>query len=291
MISLKAKGQLDRNNKVKMKRAEKQRRVVSEPHYGKWCESSTSRNRHDSSHNPSSNFLSRFNVLSSNVSSRSSREHPESSTSSIVSNDDHLRSRRFSNKGRTRHGCQFIRSCFMPMSPRRQDNDSNSDSGSSSDNSDASSIHELGPDGNNNSEIRNGFGYGGNRRMQARERVEQNVRFSRTLSVGRLRDRVIHRPAFPELASLPLQSEQEVVNGVDIRDNEIAMMATTSSSYSSSAMTNSLYGNHDFEVEYTGAREASYTSLLEHRANFLERRRRIRSQVHVLLKKMFLGFC
>lgn len=169
----------------------------------------------------------------------------------------------------------------MPRSHEQQDNDSDSD------NSDLSSIHELSRDGNGNNNNgslfspRNGSRYGGNsnRRLETREPVEQTVRFSRTLSVGRLRDRVLHRPLVHESVSFPFQQEREVVNGSEVRENELI---TTTSSYTSSSMSNSLFGNQDFEVENMGARETRYSNLLEHRSNFLERRRRIRSQVHAL---------
>ncbi|KAL8264006.1 hypothetical protein R6Q59_022136 [Mikania micrantha] len=294
--SSKSKVRLDRNKRVKQ--ADKRACIPSETNSGEWGESSlsgTSRNRNGSSHNTSSNFLSHCNVFPGSKSSVSSRAYPESSTRSIISNDDHLHSSHSSNKTKSRYGCELFPSCFMPVSPGPQDNDSNSDSGS--DNSDASSIHGLDPNGINNNGIesngsifhpRNGYGFGGNRRMESREHVEHNIRFSRTLSVGRLRDRVLHRPTFSESASLSLQSERELVSGVDIRDtgshmsNENVMISTASSSYSSPTMSSSVYWNHDFEVENMGSREPSYANLLENRANFLERRRRIRSQVHAL---------
>ncbi|KAD6453702.1 hypothetical protein E3N88_08408 [Mikania micrantha] len=288
MSSSKSKGILGRNKDVRLKRADKKAYIPSETHFGEWGESSlsgaVSRNRSGSSHNPSSRFLSHFSFFSSNQNSRSS-------ASSIISNDDNLISSRSINKTNTRQGCEFFPSCFMPTSPQPQDSDFYTDS----DNSDVSSIHELGPDGNNNNGTetsqrvfspRNGSGY--NRRVEAWEPIEQNVRFSRTLSVGRLRDRVLNRPTFSELASFPLQSEQEMVIGGVFGEtgsrlsNENVMTPTTSSSYSSSIRVNSLYGNHDLGVENVGARETSYPNLLEHRANFLERRRRIRSQVHAL---------
>ncbi|KAK1417752.1 hypothetical protein QVD17_26886 [Tagetes erecta] len=280
----KSKGRLDRHKDVKMKRADKSVHIPSESETHEWGESSlsggVSRNRSGSSRNSSSRFLSHFSFFSGNLSSRSSRTNVESSASSTVSHDDRRHSGRFSNKSKTRQGCEIFPSCFMPSSPGPQDEES--DSGS--DNSDLSSIHELGRNGNDDQHLfspRNGPGYGGNRRMEAREPIEQNVRFSRTLSVGRLRDRVLHRPSVPEFASLSLQSEPEMVIGGVTGEtqshlfNENVTIPTTSSSHS-------LYGNHDLEAEYMGARETSYPSLLEHRANFLERRRRIRSQVHAL---------
>ncbi|KAK9077845.1 hypothetical protein SSX86_006183 [Deinandra increscens subsp. villosa] len=293
MNSSKSKGKLERKKKVKQ--AEKGACVPSEIHFGESGESSlsdTSRNGSSSS----SNFLSRFKFFPGNIGSRSSRANCGTSTSSIMSNDEHIHSSRFSRKTKIRSGCELFPSCFMPMSPGRRDDDSNSDSGS--DDSDASSIHELGLNADNNDGMesngdvfypRNGSRYGGNRRMESREPVEQNVRFSRNLSVGRLRDRVLHRPTFPELESFPLQSEERVVSsGVDNRDNgsrmsnENVVVATPPISNSSSTVTNTVYWNHDFEVENMGVRETSYANLLEHRANFLERRRRIRSQVHAL---------
>ncbi|GKE49583.1 hypothetical protein Tco_1480841, partial [Tanacetum coccineum] len=259
----------------KMKRADKRACRHSETQISEWGESSlsgsVSRSGSGSSRNRSSRFLSRFNFFPGNTSSRSSRSsraYPESSTSSVISNDD-IQSSRSANKSKTRQGCDIFPSCLMPMSPEHRDSDS--------DNSDASSIREPGIESNRN------------RRMEAREPVEQNVRFSRTLSVGRLRDRVLQRPTFPELASFPFQQEEEVTNGSDGREtesrssNENVTTPASSSSYSISAVTNSLYGNHEFEVENLGSRDSSsYANLLEHRSNFLERRRRIRSQVHAL---------
>ncbi|PWA97121.1 zinc finger, RING/FYVE/PHD-type [Artemisia annua] len=264
-----------------MKRADKRH---SETQISEWGESSlsgsVSRSGSGSSRNRSSRFLSRFNFFPGNTSSRSSRSsraYPESSTSSVISNDD-IQSSRSANRSKTRQGCDIFPSCLMPVSPEHRDDDSDSD------NSDASSIRELGQ-----YDYNNGIEPNRNRRMEAREPVEQNVRFSRTLSVGRLRDRVLQRPTFPELASFPFQQEHEVASGSDNREtesrssNENVATPVTSSNYSISAMTNSLYGNHEFEVENLGSRDSSsYANLLEHRSNFLERRRRIRSQVHAL---------
>ncbi|KAJ0672107.1 hypothetical protein HanOQP8_Chr13g0493281 [Helianthus annuus] len=89
----------------------------------------------------------------------------DSSTSSIISNDENVRSSRFSNKTRTRQGCEIFPSCFMPSSPGPQDVDSGSDSGS--DNSDLSSIHGLDRNDNNYNGMESNQRYGGNRRMEA----------------------------------------------------------------------------------------------------------------------------
>lgn len=127
------------------------------------------------------------------------------------------------------------------------------------------------------------------RRIGAQEPVERNVRFSRALSVGRLRDRVIRRSSFPEVS--PLHQERElrdvsqhggtqalgVGTGVLI-SNENALNSSTSSN-ASSGMSSPLYISQEFEVETSRAREARYHDILEHRSNFNERRRRIRSQV------------
>lgn len=133
------------------------------------------------------------------------------------------------------------------------------------------------------------------RRIGAREPVERNVHFSRTLSVGRLRDRVLHRSSFPNFTFSSLQQDREVRDTnqhggtLPLGDgtwasasNENALTSSTSSSYMSSGMSRSLYSSQDYEVETSHAREARYHDILEHRSNFLERRRRIRSQVRAL---------
>ncbi|GJZ01970.1 zinc finger, RING/FYVE/PHD-type containing protein [Tanacetum coccineum] len=154
-----------------------------------------------------------------------------------------------------------VPSCLMPMSPEHRDDDSDSD------NSDASSVCELGRYDNNN-----GIESNRNGRMEAREPIEQNVRFNITLTVGRLRDRVLQRPTVLELASFPFQQEQEVTSGSDVREtesrssNENVSTPATSLNYSISSMTNPLYGDHEFEVENLGSRDNnSYDNLLEHR--------------------------
>lgn len=129
------------------------------------------------------------------------------------------------------------------------------------------------------------------RRIGMREPVERNVRFSRTLSVGRLRDRVLRRSSMSsDLTFCPMQQERDGREGSQgsgrhVFGNETRMPsseANTSprtSGYPSTALSSSLFNIQDPEVETSRSREARYHDLLEHRSNFLERRRRIRSQV------------
>lgn len=130
------------------------------------------------------------------------------------------------------------------------------------------------------------------RRIGMREPVERNVRFSRTLSVGRLRDRVLRRSSLSDFTFCPLQQDREVRDasqasrrqafGGEMRVSESDSNAVTSPTASgdpSSGMSSSLSSIQDHEVETSRTREARYHDLLEHRSNFLERRRRIRSQV------------
>ncbi|KAG5540469.1 hypothetical protein RHGRI_020622 [Rhododendron griersonianum] len=133
------------------------------------------------------------------------------------------------------------------------------------------------------------------RRIVAREPLERNVHFSRTRSVGRLRERVLRRSFFPDLTFSPLQQESDVTGASrhggtdaldggtgDLASNENALISSTSSAYPSSGMSNSSSSGRDFEGETSRVREVRYHDLLEHRSNFLERRRRIRSQVRAL---------
>ncbi|CAN0881285.1 hypothetical protein LINGRAHAP2_LOCUS14146 [Linum grandiflorum] len=136
------------------------------------------------------------------------------------------------------------------------------------------------------------------RRTAAREPVERNVRFSRTLSVGRLRDRVLRPSLLSNMSFCPLQQDREVSDdgrgdrgqrlGGEARVVEtelgvpLAYPPAPSSEDLSSGMPNSLFGIQDHEVETLRSREARYHDLLEHMSNFLERRRQIRSQVRAL---------
>ncbi|KAF8376943.1 hypothetical protein HHK36_030314 [Tetracentron sinense] len=121
-----------------------------------------------------------------------------------------------------------------------------------------------------------------NRRIGAREPVERSVRFSRTLSVGRLRDRVLRRSSFSDVMFGHLEQNRSVRDasrGSGRRAWGGGNAETTSSRYPPSSMPSSMYSRQDYEVETSPSREARYHSLMEHRADFLERRRRIRSQV------------
>uniref|UniRef100_A0ACD5TAJ4 Uncharacterized protein n=1 Tax=Avena sativa TaxID=4498 RepID=A0ACD5TAJ4_AVESA len=120
-----------------------------------------------------------------------------------------------------------------------------------------------------------------NRRIGSQEPSEGSVRFSRTLSVGRLRDRVLRRTPFSDgLFNPSLLYDRPVWpagNGNAVQDP--SMMQRTNSDRSSEPQshpsTNSMYNSGS-------AREASNRDLLERRSAFLERRRRIRSQVRAL---------
>lgn len=120
-----------------------------------------------------------------------------------------------------------------------------------------------------------------NRRIGAQEPSEGSVRFSRTLSVGRLRDRVLRRTPFSDgLFNPSLLYDRPVWpagNGNATQDPSIMQRTNSdrSSEPQSHPSTNSMYNSGS-------AREASNRDLLERRSAFLERRRRIRSQVRAL---------
>ncbi|XP_031376229.1 uncharacterized protein LOC116191916 isoform X2 [Punica granatum] len=133
------------------------------------------------------------------------------------------------------------------------------------------------------------------RRAGAREPVERNVRFSRTLSVGRLRDRVLRRSSLSEFTYCPVQREGEASDegqgtereglGVETRTSAAESNAASlqpTSGYSPAGLSDSLFSDQYHEADTSRSREARYRDLLEHRSDFLERRRRIRSQVRAL---------
>ncbi|KAG4940631.1 hypothetical protein JHK82_044311 [Glycine max] len=134
-------------------------------------------------------------------------------------------------------------------------------------------------------------------RNGAREPVERNFHFSRTLSVGRLRDRVLRRSTLSDLTFFPLQQETElrdaslpsqdmdrqaVEGNSRVSPSDHSTINSSTNRYPPSSMSNSMFSIQDYEGETSGLREGRYQDLLEHRSNFLERRRRIRSQVRAL---------
>lgn len=125
-----------------------------------------------------------------------------------------------------------------------------------------------------------------NRRIAAGETVGRNVHFSRTLSVGRLRDRVLRRSNFTDEASSSFHQERGVRNTSRASERQVldSGMSLTSSGVNTylSGPGSLMYGSQYRELDASRPREATYHDLLEYRSNFLERRRRIRSQVRAL---------
>ncbi|AQK85601.1 E3 ubiquitin-protein ligase RLIM [Zea mays] len=119
------------------------------------------------------------------------------------------------------------------------------------------------------------------RRMGSHEPFEGSVRFSRTLSVGRLRDRVLRRPPFSDGLFTPSLLYDRAVwpsGNASARQDSAVMQRTNSDRSSeprSDPSTSDMYNS-------SSERQASNGDLLERRSAFLERRRRIRSQVRAL---------
>ncbi|XP_023552779.1 uncharacterized protein LOC111810315 isoform X1 [Cucurbita pepo subsp. pepo] len=266
--------------------------------------------------NPSSNFLSRFSFIPGNISFRlsrasslgSSRSFPVSSTNLSMLNDEaelHLSDRPPGGLGaqdETQQG-----SDLLPASPAsatraqcygdspanfRLDTQNLSLSDNLQDNQSVGNLsHAQTLPENESSEIRQS-----DRRTGSREPVERNFRFSRTLSVGRLRDRVLRRSSLSDFTFCPPQQDGEERGASHSGDGghvwtaetralasvDNAMTSPTTSGYPASSLSSSLFSTQGFEMETTRPREARYHDLLEHRSNFLERRRRIRSQVRAL---------
>lgn len=283
--------------------------------------SSSSRASAAPSLNPSSSFLSRINFIPGNVSFRlsratslgSSRSYPLSSTSvTILNNEDELHletgsSTSLVGRDESQEGCEFLPESQINRTPTHFFEDTSGSLGLNTaesgftdnlqDNQTDSSILDVGRNVNGrimgvgvnlcspriHTEIESNGRL--NRRPGAQEPVERNVRFSRTLSVGRLRDRVLRRSSLSDLTFSSLQQEGEVRDtnqGDDTRTLALEGSVVNSqngSGYPPSNMSNSFFSNQDYEVETIRPREARYHDLLEHRSNFLERRRRIRSQV------------
>ncbi|KAH7692918.1 Zinc finger RING/FYVE/PHD-type protein [Dioscorea alata] len=133
------------------------------------------------------------------------------------------------------------------------------------------------------------------RRSGPQEPFEGSVRFSRTLSVGRLRDRVLRRTSNSEglFGSMPLEDRYSGHSG-PYSGRRVTGGRTRSPSSSGRSDLPTLSSNHsyfigssvdhvrDYDSENPQMREASNRDWLEHRSAFLERRRRIRSQVRAL---------
>lgn len=125
-------------------------------------------------------------------------------------------------------------------------------------------------------------------RYRRRGPLEGSMRFSRTRSVGRLRDRVIRRNALSDdLFGALLMEERSL-----IRSNSQVFSRQTIGRTSTSTQTNEiLHSSHGDGLtpssllhtsETSQIRDAGNHDLFEHRSVFLERRRRIRSQVRAL---------
>ena len=116
-----------------------------------------------------------------------------------------------------------------------------------------------------------------NRRIGS-EPFEGSVRFSRTLSVGRLRDRVLRRTPFSDGLFTPSLLYDRAVwpSGNGIARQDLATMQRTNSDRSSELRSDP---SANYNSSSETLREASNRDLLERRSAFLERRRRIRSQV------------
>lgn len=263
--------------------------------------------------NPS-RFLSRFSLIPGNISFRlsrasslgSSRAYPVSSSSITSKSGEELclragPSNNLVNRNGAQQGSNLLPVCLINRSPASYYEDSSANvrlnppsvfSDNMRDNSTITSRDANLLSASGHAEIESMETRLADRRIGLREPVERNVRFSRTLSVGRLRDRVLRRSSFSDLTFCPLRGEREARdmnqgNERQVLENETRAPATernlssspTSSGYPLSSMSSSLFGSQDLELETSRPREARYHDLLEHRSNFLERRRRIRSQV------------
>lgn len=277
--------------------------------------------------NPTSRFLSRCSFYPGNLSFRqsrssslgSSRAYPASSTSFTISNDGDRSSLvgRMVNRNERSKGCDLLPACFSNRPPVLRHEDlptSNSQFSPTTtnfsdnlldnqrirasqnalinrdDTQTECTLNLFSPENVSNIEgtgIRHA-----DSRIAAREPIERNVRFSRTLSVGRLRDRVLRRSSVPDMDLYTFQQDRGVRHASQVterRDSghesgltvseENVFAASNSSSHALSSVSSSSYGSQNDEFEASRARETRYHDVLEHRSNFLERRRRIRSQV------------
>ncbi|KAH0646737.1 hypothetical protein KY284_034621 [Solanum tuberosum] len=283
------------------------------------------------SSNLSGRFLPRFNFRPGNMSFRLSRANSLGSARSLFAssqrfatsiNEDELRcsssSGRFTDRNERPQNCDFLPSCFSNQSPSQCSEDVTSNNlvftpstanfsdnftdephpasrrGLSGDRHDTRvecTVNLFSPRNNNYTD---GFETRvSDRRSAAREPAERNISISRTLSVGRLRDRVVRRSSFPDVCSFQREMETGHASENSMRQNlggELSSVASegndlilsNTSGFASSGASTSLYGSQYYAVESPRGRETRYHDLLEHRSNWLERRRRIRSQVYAL---------
>ncbi|KAG6635932.1 hypothetical protein I3843_11G077600 [Carya illinoinensis] len=290
--------------------------------------SSSTRASSTQSLNPSSRFLSRFSFIPGNASFRlsratslgSSRSYPvSSSTLSILNDEDELHLRagpasRFVPGTETRRGSHLLPASLIDGTSTQCNEEATGSlmldcpapgvSENLRENQMVSYIHNVANDGDS---TRNGVEVNlysprihnetesmetrnSDRRIGAHQPVERNVRFSRTLSVGRLRDRVLRRSSLSDLTFCPLQLEREVRDSnqgsgrsaLEGETRELVSESDAVTTPTTSGTSSSLFSIQDHEVETSRPGEGRYHDLLEHRSNFLERRRRIRSQVRAL---------
>lgn len=118
--------------------------------------------------------------------------------------------------------------------------------------------------------------------------LEGSMRFSRTRSVGRLRDRVLRRSTLSEdLFGALLLEERSLIRSNSQVFSRQTMARTPSSTQANEALQSSHVDGStgSGRLHTSGAlqiRDFGNHDLLEHRSAFLERRRRIRSQVRAL---------
>lgn len=261
--------------------------------------------------NPPSRFLSRFSINPGNLSFRltrgnslgSARSYPASSMGFTISNEEECVDSSSTSVDRNYRpqGCDFFPACFTSRSNSTPDF-----SGNFQDNQQSNLDHDV-PRNINSTRVDcspNTYShlYHSNtddagmrnsaRRVAAREPAERNVRFSRTLSVGRLRDRVLRRTPTSDLELYHFQQDREGTFTHQITDAQVlghaeveassddnSFSEPVSSDNVQSRFPNPFYGSQNNSRGAPRSRETRYRDLLDHRSNFIERRRRIRSQV------------
>ncbi|VFQ63177.1 unnamed protein product [Cuscuta campestris] len=234
-----------------------------------------------------------YRLSRANESGSSCRAPSAPSTSFVVSNNEdglHLQSYSslmFANKSGRSHSCDLFPACFG-------NRESQVFSSNSSDHSqhDQHIVSGQGLDVNLfcPESCADGIGTRVADRSTTRAPAERNIQFSRTLSVGRLRDRVVRRAPFHESCPFYREVEVRAVRQGSRRQNFVGGLGNAMSEVNDSVLPSSGVSSSSYNEISRGAdatynelfEHAMYNELLEHRSNFLERRRRIRSQVHAL---------